>query len=49
MPAGTQWTSMMAEQNTGTGNSQWIVVDYNRRGRDSTVLTVPMQRPRQHR
>ncbi|CAE7314589.1 PLBD2 [Symbiodinium microadriaticum] len=27
---GTQWTSMMAEQNTGTGNSQWIVVDYNR-------------------
>ncbi|OLP85098.1 putative phospholipase B-like 2 [Symbiodinium microadriaticum] len=27
---GTQWTSMMAEENTGTGNSQWIVVDYNR-------------------
>ena len=22
---------MMAEQNTGTGNSQWLVVDYNRR------------------
>ncbi|CAE7528575.1 plbC [Symbiodinium natans] len=27
---GTQWTSMLAEENTGTGNSQWIVVDYNR-------------------
>ena len=29
---GTQWTSMLAEENTGTGNSQWIVVDYNRPG-----------------
>ena len=27
---GMQWTSMMAEENTGTGNSQWIVVDYNK-------------------
>ncbi|CAJ1359163.1 unnamed protein product [Effrenium voratum] len=27
---GTQWTSLLASQNLGTGNSQWVVVDYNR-------------------
>ncbi|CAK8997095.1 unnamed protein product [Durusdinium trenchii] len=27
---GTQWTSMLASESLGTGNSQWLVVDYNR-------------------
>lgn len=27
---GTQWTSMLSSESLGTGNSQWIVVDYNR-------------------
>ncbi|CAE7227170.1 PLBD2, partial [Symbiodinium pilosum] len=27
---GMQWTSMLADENTGTGNSAWLVVDYNR-------------------
>jgi len=27
---GTQWTSMLSSESLGTGNSQWVVVDYNR-------------------
>eukprot|EP00931_Biecheleriopsis_adriatica_P020087 TRINITY_DN13518_c0_g1_i1.p1 TRINITY_DN13518_c0_g1~~TRINITY_DN13518_c0_g1_i1.p1 ORF type:complete len:665 (+),score=154.27 TRINITY_DN13518_c0_g1_i1:51-2045(+) len=27
---GPQWTTMYGSRNLGTGNSQWIVVDYNR-------------------
>eukprot|EP00435_Cladocopium_sp_Y103_P000576 s1152_g1.t1 len=27
---GTQWTSMLSSESLGTGNSQWLVVDYNR-------------------
>lgn len=29
---GTQWTSMLSSESLGTGNSQWVVVDYNRLG-----------------
>lgn len=27
---GVHWTVLMAEQNSGTGSAQWLVVDYNR-------------------
>eukprot|EP00930_Biecheleria_cincta_P010377 TRINITY_DN11246_c1_g2_i1.p1 TRINITY_DN11246_c1_g2~~TRINITY_DN11246_c1_g2_i1.p1 ORF type:complete len:677 (-),score=114.48 TRINITY_DN11246_c1_g2_i1:139-2037(-) len=28
--SGAHWTSMYSQENLGTGNSQWLVVDYNR-------------------
>ena len=26
---GNHWTSLFSERNSGTGNAQWIIVDYN--------------------
>jgi len=40
--SGVHWTTLFAEQNSGTNSAQWIVVDYNRFGpgepmRDNTL------------